>query len=106
MTAVDGDGIDEDLTQSVSMAMIAAARAGEQFARMNRSGGRRGDWETAVPCEYRRAHLGSLPGAETRDGTPKTPVAGSNSTRHALASRPCHPDYSNQRRRSAGKSES
>ena len=37
MTAMDGDGIDEELTRAVSVAMLAAARAGEQFARMNQA---------------------------------------------------------------------
>ncbi|MFN8185224.1 MAG: hypothetical protein U0R23_12460 [Candidatus Nanopelagicales bacterium] len=37
MTAVDGDGIDEDLTRAVSVAMLAAARAGEQIARMTQA---------------------------------------------------------------------
>lgn len=37
MTAMDGDGIDEELTRAVSVAMLAAARAGEHFARMNQT---------------------------------------------------------------------
>lgn len=37
MTAIDGDGIDEDLTRTVSVAMLAAARAGEQFSRMTQA---------------------------------------------------------------------
>ncbi len=40
MTAVDGDGIDQDLTRAVSAAMIAAARAGEQIARMSQTAAR------------------------------------------------------------------
>jgi len=40
MTAVDGDGIDEDLTRAVSVAMLAAARAGEQVARMTQAAAR------------------------------------------------------------------
>lgn len=40
MTAMDGDGIDEELTRAVSVAMIAAARAGEQIARMNQTAAR------------------------------------------------------------------
>lgn len=40
MTAVDGDGIDEDLTRAVSVAMLAAARAGEQIARMTQAAAR------------------------------------------------------------------
>lgn len=40
MTAVDGDGIDEDLTRTVSVAMLAAARAGEQFSRMTQAAAR------------------------------------------------------------------
>ena len=34
---MDGDGIDEDLTRAVSVAMLAAARAGEQVARMTQA---------------------------------------------------------------------
>lgn len=40
MTAVDGDGIDEDLTRTVSVAMLAAARAGEQLSRMTQAAAR------------------------------------------------------------------
>lgn len=40
MGAVDGDGIDEDLTRAVSVAMISAARAGEQLSRMNQTAAR------------------------------------------------------------------
>ena len=40
MTAVDNDGIDEDLTRSVSVAMLATARAGEQFSRMTEAAAR------------------------------------------------------------------
>ena len=40
MTAVDGDGIDEDLTRAVSVAMLAAARAGEQLSRMTQAAAR------------------------------------------------------------------
>lgn len=39
-TAVDGDGIDEDLTRAVGMAMIAASRAAEHLARMRQSAAR------------------------------------------------------------------
>lgn len=37
MTGMDGDGIDEELTRAVGVAMLAAARAGEHFARMNQA---------------------------------------------------------------------
>ncbi len=40
MTATNGDGIEEDLTRAVGMAMIAASRAGEQMARMRQSAAR------------------------------------------------------------------
>lgn len=40
MTAADGDGIDQELTRAVSAAMIAAARASEQIARMNQASAR------------------------------------------------------------------
>lgn len=40
MTATNGDGIEEDLTRAVGMAMIAASRAGEQMARMRQSADR------------------------------------------------------------------
>jgi hypothetical protein len=40
MTATNGDGIEEDLTRAVGMAMIAASRAGEQMARMRQTADR------------------------------------------------------------------
>ncbi len=40
MTATNGDGVEEDLTRAVGMAMIAASRAGEQMARMRQSAAR------------------------------------------------------------------
>ena len=40
MTAVEGDGIDQELTRAVSVAMIAAARASEQIARMHQTAAR------------------------------------------------------------------
>lgn len=41
MGAVEGDGIDQELTRAVSAAMIAAARAGEQIARMHQTAARK-----------------------------------------------------------------
>ena len=40
MTATNGDGIEEDLTRAVGMAMIAASRAAEQIRRMRQSADR------------------------------------------------------------------
>ena len=40
MTADKADGIDEDLTRAVGMAMIAASRAGEQLTRMKQAADR------------------------------------------------------------------
>lgn len=63
MTAVDGDGIDEDLTRAVSVAMLAAARAGEQFSRMTQAAARerksRATGDTAQAQRQADAHTES-----------------------------------------------
>ena len=60
MTATNGDGIEEDLTRAVGMAMIAASRAGEQMARMRQSADRerhaRADGDTARAQRELAAH--------------------------------------------------
>ena len=51
MTAMDGDGIDEELTRAVSVAMLAAARAGEQLARINQAAAQERQARTAGQTE-------------------------------------------------------
>ncbi len=57
MTAMDGDGIDEELTRAVSVAMLAAARAGEQFARMNQAAAQGRQARTAGQTEQAQREL-------------------------------------------------
>lgn len=68
MTADNADGIDEDLTRAVGMAMIAASRAGEQLARMKQAADRerqaratgnaqRAERELAAHTEAARAYF-------------------------------------------------
>lgn len=60
MTATNGDGIEEDLTRAVGMAMIAASRAGEQMARMRQTADRerqaRADGDAARAQREMTAH--------------------------------------------------
>ena len=68
MTADNADGIDEDLTRAVGMAMIAASRAGEQLTRMKQAADRerqaratgnaqRAEGELAAHTEAARAYF-------------------------------------------------
>lgn len=56
---MDGDGIDEDLTRAVSVAMLAAARAGEHFARMNQTAAAEREARAAGQTEQAQRELGA-----------------------------------------------
>ncbi len=57
MTATNGDGVEEDLTRAVGMAMIAASRAGEQMARMRQSAARERQARAAGDAERAQREL-------------------------------------------------
>ena len=57
MTADNTDGIDEDLTRAVGMAMIAASRAGEQLTRMKQAADRKRQARAAGATEQARREL-------------------------------------------------